>query len=117
MTSRSERIRKGLEKYPDLTPSELAKKLKVPKATVYTERWKLNKSNGVVAKRGRPSKSWEKTRPANVLQKEGQLLAKTLLEDKVKAMSEEIADLKHQIVGFRAVISYLEHHIGLETSQ
>jgi len=113
MTSRSERIRKGLEKYPDLTPSELAKKLKVPKATVYTERWKLNKSNGVVAKRGRPSKG--KTRPA--IQKEGQLLAKTILEDKVEAMSAEIADLKHQIVGFRAVISYLEHHIGLETSQ
>jgi hypothetical protein len=113
MTSRSERIRKGLEKYPDLTPSELAKKLKVPKATIYTERWKLNKSNGVVAKRGRPSK--EKTRPA--LHEERQLLAKTILEDKVEALEAEINQLKHQIVGFRAVISYLEHHVGLETSQ
>lgn len=116
MTSRSEKVRKALVKYPDLAAKDLAKKLKVPVSTVYTERWRANKSIEP-KKRGRPPKAWESTRPANVMQKEGQLLAKTLLEDKVEALNAEVANLKHQIVGFRAVISYLEHHVGLETSQ
>lgn len=116
MTSRSEKVRKALVKYPDLAAKDLAKKLKVPVTAVYTERWKASKSVAP-KKRGRPSKAWERTRPANIMQKEGQLLAKTLLEDKVEALNAEVANLKHQIVGFRAVISYLEHHVGLETSQ
>ena len=114
MTSRSEKVRKALVKYPDLAAKDLAKKLKVPVTAVYTERWKASKSVAP-KKRGRPPKAWENTKP--VMQKEGQLLAKTILEDKVEALNAEVADLKHQIVGFRAVISYLEHHVGLETSQ
>jgi len=51
------------------------------------------------------------------MQKEGQLLAKVMLEDKVESLTAEIAELKNQITGFRAVISYLEHHLGLENSQ
>lgn len=116
MTSRSERVRNALVKYPDLAAKDLAKKLKVPVSAVYTERWKANKSTEP-KKRGRPPKAWENTRPANVMQKEGQLLAKVILEDKVESLTAEIAELKTQITGFRAVISYLEHHLGLETSQ
>ena len=33
------------------------------------------------------------------------------------ARSDIIADLRHQIVGFRAVISYLENQLGLKNSQ
>jgi len=118
MTSRSEKVRKALVKYPDLAAKDLAKKLKVPVSAVYTERWKANKSIES-KKRGRPPKNppWENARPANVMQKEGQLLAKVMLEDKVESLTAEIAELKNQITGFRAVISYLEHHIGLENSQ
>jgi len=32
-------------------------------------------------------------------------------------LRDEIADLRHQIVGFRAVISYLENQLGLRNSQ
>jgi len=45
------------------------------------------------------------------------LLAKTLLEDRVESLNIEIANLKHQIIGFRAVISYLENLAGIKDSQ
>jgi len=35
----------------------------------------------------------------------------------VDRLEKEIANLKHQIVGFRAVISYLEDLAGLRNSQ
>jgi len=100
-----------------LTPKEVAAKMKIPVGYVYTTRHNENKSvKGAAPKRvGRPA--WENPRPANILQKESQLLAKTLLEDKVESLNIEIANLKHQIIGFRAVISYLENLAGVKDSQ
>lgn len=39
------------------------------------------------------------------------------LEDAIDQKDIEILELKHQIVGYKAVISYLEHQLGLGKSQ
>lgn len=39
------------------------------------------------------------------------------LEDIIDGKDLEIMELKHQIVGYKAVISYLEHQLGLGKSQ
>jgi tRNA A37 N6-isopentenylltransferase MiaA len=39
------------------------------------------------------------------------------LEDTIDQKDIEIMELKHQIVGYKAVISYLEHQLGLGKSQ
>lgn len=102
-----------------LTPKEVAAKMKVPVSHVYTTRYNEKKSvKGAAPNRmGRPPKARTNPSPANLLQKESQLLAKTLLEDKVEALTIEIANLKHQIIGFRAVVSYLENLAGVKDSQ
>jgi len=63
-------------------------------------------------KRGRPRKA-EKPEDIN----------KKLLDDNLRLVSKnfllegQISKLNHQIIGFRAVISYLESHLKLESSQ
>jgi hypothetical protein len=42
---------------------------------------------------------------------------KANLEDIIDGKDLEIMELKHQIIGYKAVISYLEHQLGLEKSQ
>jgi hypothetical protein len=42
---------------------------------------------------------------------------KALLEDIIDGKDLEILELKHQINGYKAVISYLEHQLGLGKSQ
>lgn len=96
-------------------PKDIAKQLKIPVQSVYSAKYLRFK--GAPKRRGRPSKAWENSRPANVLQQQSQLLAKTMLEDEVDALKIEIANLKHQIIGFRAVISYLEDLSGIRDSQ
>ena len=39
------------------------------------------------------------------------------LQDTIDGKDLEILELKHQIIGYKAVISYLEHQIGLKNSQ
>lgn len=39
------------------------------------------------------------------------------LEDIIDGKDVEIMELKHQITGYKAVISYLEHQLGLGKSQ
>ena len=39
------------------------------------------------------------------------------LEDIIDGKDIEIMELKHQITGYKAVISYLEHQLGLGKSQ
>jgi hypothetical protein len=39
------------------------------------------------------------------------------LQDTIDEKDLEILELKHQIVGYKAVISYLEHQLGLGKSQ
>lgn len=39
------------------------------------------------------------------------------LQDIIDGKDLEIMELKHQITGYKAVISYLEHQLGLNKSQ
>jgi hypothetical protein len=48
------------------------------------------------------------------LYKESQLDS---LHETIDLKDIQIAELNHQIVGYKAVISYLEHQLGLEKSQ
>lgn len=101
------------------TPQEVAKKAGVSVQRVYTVRHQ-DKKEATPVRRGRPRKvplAWSDPAPANVLQKESQLLSKVILEDKVEALNIEVTNLKHQIIGFRAVISYLEDLAGVRNSQ
>ncbi len=43
--------------------------------------------------------------------------SKSALEDIIDDKDVEILNLKHQIVGYKAVISYLENQLGLGKSQ
>ena len=104
------------------TPQEVAKKAGVSVQRVYTVRHQDRKTakEATPVRRGRPRKvplAWSDPAPANVLQKESQLLSKVILEDKVEALNIEVTNLKHQIIGFRAVISYLEDLAGVRNSQ
>ena len=104
------------------TPQEVAKKVGVSVQRVYTVRHQDRKTvkEATPVRRGRPRKvplAWSDPAPANVLQKESQLLSKVILEDKVEALNIEVTNLKHQIIGFRAVISYLEDLAGVRNSQ
>lgn len=39
------------------------------------------------------------------------------LQDIIDGKDVEILELKHQVIGYKAVISYLEHQLGLSKSQ
>jgi flagellar hook-associated protein FlgK len=39
------------------------------------------------------------------------------LEDIIDSKDLEIMELKHQIIGYKAVVSYLEHQLGLGKTQ
>ena len=39
------------------------------------------------------------------------------LQDIIDSKDVEILELKHQVIGYKAVISYLEHQLGLGKSQ
>ena len=39
------------------------------------------------------------------------------LQDIIDSKDVEILELKHQVIGYNAVISYLEHQLGLSKSQ
>lgn len=99
------------------TPKEVAQKMKVTVQRVYATRYEAKNKSPVVdagfkrvtKKRGRPAKSETTTHQ--------QLLSRVILEDKVESLNIEIANLKHQIIGFRAVISYLEDLAGVRDSQ
>lgn len=93
-------------------PKEIADALKIPRQTVYDFKY--------AAKKRAKNKRIPRTitiKPSTPLRPERQLVSKVLLEDKVEALQIEITNLKHQIIGFRAVISYLEDLAGVRNSQ
>lgn len=99
------------------SPKDVAKELKIPVQSVYTAKYidrQRSKSlwNGK-KKVGRP----RKLQTVTVSATNNPLISKVILEDRVESLQIEIANLKHQIVGFRAVISYLEDLAGIRDSQ
>lgn len=68
-------------------------------------------------KRAATKPAVKKARKTRQVKKEKMVLAIQSLPSPNQKFHDEIADLKHQIVGFRAVISYLENQLGLRGSQ
>ena len=109
-------------------PSFIAKEVGVPVQTVYTTRW-LNKKAKTVTltsnaqanrstitvttrKRVRPVKQNGRDEEIRRL-----ITVNMQLMDDNKFLVGEVENLRHQVTGFRAVISYLENQVGLRNSQ
>jgi len=86
-------------------PKEIAKRLKIPVQSVYSAKYLRRKI--------KPSATTQKATPKSIQQ----VKFRVELEDKIEAQNIEIVNLKHQIIGFRAVISYLEDLAGVRNSQ
>jgi hypothetical protein len=101
------RIRKPRQVRITATEAEVAKRLNVPLEKLAEQKMKASR-----VKR----KAFKRT-------PKEQALFDQLLNDNMAFIAQnnnhikEILELKHQINGFRAVISYLEHHCGLRSSQ
>ena len=108
-------------------PAWIAKEVGVPVQTVYTTRW-LNKKAKTVTitssapanrstitvttrKRGRPAKESRDDEIRRLITVNMQLMQDN------KFLVGEVENLRHQVTGFRAVISYLENQVGLRNSQ
>jgi transposase len=99
-----------------MKPKDIAKELKVGVKSVYSARYVAKKSGSAQTFKRRAPKmvlSYDKL-PADAINR---MTARVQMEDKVEALNVEIANLKHQIIGFRAVISYLEDLAGVRNSQ
>ena len=89
------------------TQAELAEKLGVPVAKYAKEELKRK----------------DTAKEQSVAMKERRTLTRKLVQDNVQLMDDnsillsQVTNLEHQIIGFRAVISYLEMQIGLKRSQ
>jgi predicted transcriptional regulator len=123
MTSRSDtntaKIRALIKEQPHMTAKQIAEVVGCRPQAVHSVKY-LDKRN--LRKSGTPTKKVRKIR----ITKTQANLAKRLkvpLTAYAKELagfdtrSDIIADLRHQIVGFRAVISYLENQLGLKNSQ
>lgn len=123
MTSRSEtttaKIRAILKSNPTITAKQVAEMIGCKPQAVHSVRYLDQRK---LRKAGTPTKKVRKIR----ITKTQANLAKRLkvpLTAYAKELagfdtrSDIIADLRHQIVGFRAVISYLENQLGLKNSQ
>lgn len=98
-------------------PSFIAKEVDVPIQTVYQTKHLWNKLNGksslnVAKKRGRPPKKQQETEQVRKF-----ISDNIQLMDDNRFLLKENENLRHQIIGFRAVISYLENQVGLRNSQ
>ena len=107
-------------------PSFIAKQVGVPVQTVYQTKYLMNKALKATKptltvnakrKRGRPRKDAFKQSG------DQQEQVRKLVSDNLKLMDDNrtlmgrIDQLTHQVIGFRAVISYLENQVGLRNSQ
>ena len=67
-------------------------------------------------RRGRPPKSIKQTRETV---KENLIFRSTFLrmQGEIARLNDKIANLEHQAIGYKAVVSYLENQLGLKGSQ
>lgn len=95
--SKTEQIRKILTDTPKIPPKQVAEMVGCPLQTVYQTRSSMKKKKSVAPK---------------------VVVKKTVdSSEKIYSMSQEIEELKEKIAGLRTVISYLEFHLGLDSSQ
>lgn len=147
MTSRSEtkasKIRAILAKNPNITAKQVAEmvgcKVQAVHSIRYLDKRKTRKS-GVAVKSKRKVIRISKTQadlakrlnvpvvdyakhlanpqPLDQVQKNlARSLGMSTSEYASHVLAEKVSDLEHQIIGFRAVISYLENQLGLKNSQ
>ena len=118
--NKSAKIRELIQRSPEMTAQQIAKAVGCRPQQVYTVKYLMKRKD---RKSGIATKS---TRKVIRITKSEADLAKRLnvpVTEYAKNLAgydanfDIIADLRHQIVGFRAVISYLENQLGLKNSQ
>lgn len=95
--SKTEQIRKILTDTPKISPKQVAEMVGCPLQTVYQTRSSMKKK-----KPAAPKVVVKKTVDSS---------------EKISSLSQEIEELKEKVAGLRTVISYLEFHLGLDSSQ
>lgn len=101
--SKAEQIRKILTDTPKIPPKQVAEMVGCPVQTVYQTRSSMKKKKKPAVKKTVVKKT---------------VVKKTVdSSEKIYAMSREIEELKEKVAGLRTVISYLEFHLGLDSSQ
>lgn len=112
--SKAAQIRKILTDTPSISSKQVAEMTGLPLSMVYQTKYNMNKKKKPV---GRPRKT-KITRADVTSNAHSKLqLECALLQDRNNFYAREVDRLESEIVGFRAVISYLEHRLGLESSQ
>jgi hypothetical protein len=114
--SKAEQIRKILTDTPSIPSKQVAKMTGFPLSMVYQTKYNMNKKKKPV---GRPRKTkvtvTREEVTSNVFRK--LQLDCALLAGSKRTLLREVDRLEREVVGFRAVISYLEHRLGMESSQ
>ena len=124
MTSRSDnkaaKIRDLMKKSPEMTAKQIATAVGCKPQQVYTVKYLMNRNkrkSGVAVKSKRKVIRISNTQADLAKRLNVPIVAYAKQLAKGDSSADIIADLRHQIVGFRAVISYLENQLGLKNSQ
>ena len=113
--SKSAQIRKILTDTPSISPKQVAEMKGFPLNMVYQVKYNMNKKNKRPVGRPRKTKVTREEVASNAYRK--LQLDCAMYQDRMNYLNREVDRLESEIVGFRAVISYLEHRLGLESSQ
>jgi hypothetical protein len=107
-----------LRENPTATYEEFFKATGGSKQNYHSNKWIIGKEVKGAVKTRKPRKTMSVKVKAHRRHPAGTAPADLVIANgKVSALEKEISNLKHQIVGFRAVISYLEDLSGLRNSQ
>jgi hypothetical protein len=120
--SKAEQIRKIFTDTPSVTSKQVAEMTGLPLNMVYQVKYQMNKKKPVGQKKpvGRPRKSKKVTITRAEIASNAYLKLQTehsFLLRRADDLFSEIKRLEQEADGFRAVISYLEHRLGWESSQ
>ena len=121
--SKAAKIRKIMTDTPSVTSKQVAEMTGLPINLVYQVKYQMNKKKSVGQKKpvGRPRKTAKKVTITRA-EVAGNAYLKlqteySFLQRRADDLSREIDKLEQEAAGFRAVISYLEHRLGWESSQ
>jgi hypothetical protein len=118
--SKAEQIRKIFTDTPSIPSKQVAEMTGFPLNMVYQVKYQMNKNNKKSKKPvGRPRKEKVTITRTDVASNAIRKLELEcgLYRDRMSYLTRQVNELEREIVGFRAVISYLEHRLGLESSQ
>jgi hypothetical protein len=120
--SKAEQIRKIFNDTPSVTSKQVAEMTGFPLSMVYQIKYQMNKKKSVGQKKpvGRPRKVKKvvvtpDAQTNNIIRKLDMECA--MFRDTNNWLTREVKRLENEIIGFRSVISYLEHRLGWESSQ